>query len=71
MINNIDSETLTLWQTIINASTSITSYANVEMEDDIADFIQLRLAQVDMEFFQTLSNDIQLFVRSQQLDFIG
>lgn len=71
LINNIDSETLTLWQTIINASTSTTSYANAEMEDNIADFIQSRPAQVDMEFFQTLSNDIQPFVRSQQLDFIG
>lgn len=73
LINNIDNETTILWQTIIKASTSITSDANAEVRNDIASAdisVQLRPTQVGAEFFPTLSNDIQPLIESQQLDFI-
>ncbi len=73
LINNIDNETTTLWQTITKAATSTTSDANAEMRDDIIgtdNSIQLRPTQVGAEFLPTLSNNIQPLVRSQQLDFI-
>ncbi len=73
LINNIDNETTTLWQTITKASASTTSDANTEVGDDIIgtdDSIQLRPTQVGAEFLPTLSNDIQPLVGSQQLDFI-
>ena len=47
--------------------------ANVEVGNNVAgadDAIQLRLRQVGAEFLPTLLNDIQLFVGSQQLEFI-
>ena len=73
LINNIDNETTTLWQTITKASASTTSDANAEVGDNVAgadDAIQLRPTQIGAEFLPTLSNDIQPLVGSQQLDFI-
>lgn len=51
----------------------MTPDADVKVEDNVAstyNSIQLCLIQQGVEFLSTLSNDIQLFVRSQQLDFI-
>ncbi len=73
LINNIDNETTTLWQTITKVFILITLDANAEVRDNVADannFIKLRPTQVDAEFFSTLSDDIQPLVRSQQLNFI-
>ncbi|MCJ1342680.1 hypothetical protein MMC31_000867 [Peltigera leucophlebia] len=73
LINNIDNETTTLWQTITKASASTAPDADTEVGNDVADThdsVQLRPTQPGAEFLPTLSNDIQLLVESQQLDFI-
>ncbi len=73
LMNNINDETTTLWQTITKASTSTMSDVKVEVGDNVAgnyDSMQLNPTQQGAEFFPTLSNDMQSFAGSQQLDFI-
>ncbi len=73
LMNNINDETTTLWQTITKAFASTMSDTKVEVGDDIAgnfNSIQLNPTQQGMEFLLTLSNDMQPLTRIQQLDFI-
>ncbi len=61
LMNNINDETPTLWQTITKASASTMLDVEAKVGDDVAgnyNSMQLNLIQQDAEFFPTLSNDI-------------
>lgn len=65
LINNIDNEITTLWQTITKASSSITSDFHAKVRDNIIggnNSVQLHPTSIGPEFFPTLSDNIQPLV---------
>lgn len=61
LINNIDNEIIILWDFITKTSISIMLDTNTEIRDNVAsvdNFVSLRITQVAIKFFPTLSNNI-------------